>query len=243
MKFLSKLFPSRKNREGDFFVFLRDVTGVKPKDTSYYKLAFKQNANSNEFSENGVPQNNERLEFLGDAILGAVIADYLYQKYPEKDEGFLTSMRSKIVSRSNLNMLAKELGIVEVVKNSLGKYKPSKSVGGDTLEALIGAIYLDRGIIEAQRFVYSRIIKEHIYLDELEQHIISYKGLFIEWAQKERKQFEFTLLNQWGKQHNRTFKMGLMIDDALVATGKGSSKKRAEENAAKIAYLELSISQ
>ena len=133
---------------------------MSPLDLSLYELAFRHSSASRQNS-NSKPQNNERLEFLGDAVLGAVVADYLYQKYPNKDEGFLTSMRSKIVSRSNLNNIAKTLGIKDAVVSNLNKKKPAKSLGGDTLEALIGAIYLDKGILSAQNFIHNKIIFIH----------------------------------------------------------------------------------
>lgn len=242
MNFFLKLFPSRFKREGDFFMFVSEVAGIKPKDFSLYELAFKHSSSSH-LSSKKLPLNNERLEFLGDAILGAVIADYLYHHYPEKDEGFLTSMRSKIVSRNNLNSVSKKLGIHNLVLSKLDNKKPSKSVGGDTLEALIGAIYLDKGIAEAKKFIYTRIINEHVYLEDLEHSIISHKSLFIEWAQKERRDFEFLLLNQWGKQHNMTFEMGLLLDNNIVSRAEGYSKKNAEEQAAEKANELLNISK
>ena len=242
MNFFLKLFPSRFKREGDFFVFITKTIGFKPADIQLYHLAFRHSSASERPSKK-LPQNNERLEFLGDAILGTIVAEYLYQQYPEKDEGFLTSMRSKIVSRTNLNEISRELGIQKLVISNLDKKKPAKSLGGDTLEALIGAIYLDKGMTSAKAFVHKKIIDEHVYLDELEQHVISYKGLLIEWAQKERKQFEFNLVKQWGKQHNMTFEMGLFLDEVLISTGKGSSKKRAEEEAAEKAFSTLEIAK
>ncbi len=242
MNFFLKLFPSRFKREGDFFTFISDLAGVKPNDFSLYELAFRHSS-AKQLPSKKLPLNNERLEFLGDAILGAVIAEYLYYHYPQKDEGFLTSMRSKIVSRNNLNSISKELGIHNLVISKLDNKKPPKSVGGDTLEALIGALYLDKGIDQAKKFIYARIINEHVYLEDLEHSIISHKSLFIEWAQKERKNFEFLLLNQWGKQHNMTFEMGLILDENMVSTGEGYSKKNAEEQAAEKAIELLNISK
>lgn len=239
MNLFSRFFPSRKKRDGEFFAFIKDVTGVKPSNSTLYELAFRHSSASRH--SKGSIENNERLEFLGDAVLGTIIADYLYQRYPEKDEGFLTSMRSKIVSRSNLNCVSKELGIHKLILSKLDKRKPAKSLGGDTLEALIGAIYLDHGLDKTKRFIYSRIIDDHDYLNELEHQIISYKGLFIEWAQKERKSFEFLLSNQWGKQHNMTFEMTLILEAKTIVTGQGYSKKQAEEDAAEKAFNILNI--
>ena len=240
MTFVLRLFSFRKKREGNLRAFLKDRLNVKAKDLNLYSLAFRHSSASQQLGKKNV-QNNERLEFLGDAILGAVVADYLYQEYPGKDEGFLTSMRSKIVSRKNLNIVADKLGITGLVISKLDKKKPAKSVGGDTLEALIGAIYLDLGIKSCHLFIQQNILKTASGLESLENHIISYKGLLIEWAQKERKQFEFNLIDQWGKQHNMTFEMGLKIDDVLISKGKGASKKRAEEEASRKAFSILKI--
>lgn len=240
MSFISRIFSFRAKREGDIHAFLKQDLGVRPNNVHLYELALRHSSASKKHGKKHV-QNNERLEFLGDAILGAVIADYLYLNYPTKNEGFLTSMRSKIVSRSNLNNVATKLNITPLVISKLDKRKPAKSVGGDALEALIGAIYLDQGVKKAKSFIHSKILEGLVEMEKLENTIISYKGLIIEWAQKERKSFNFSLVNQWGKQHNMTFEMALMIDDLMVSKGKGSSKKRAEEEAAKKAFSLLNI--
>ena len=240
MSFLKRFFPFRTKREGDIRVFLKKELNIRPANLGLYELALRHSSASRKQGKKNV-QNNERLEFLGDAILGAVIADYLYQEYPGKNEGFLTSMRSKIVSRSHLNNVANRLNITPLVISKLDKRKPAKSLGGDALEALIGAIYLDQGVKKAKSFIHSKILDDLVEMEELENTIISYKGLIIEWAQKERKTFSFSLINQWGKQHNMTFEMGLHIDDSLVSKGKGTSKKRAEEDAAKKAFTVLDI--
>ena len=236
MQFLLRFFSSRSKREDEFLITIKQIVGTKPKDHSLYRLALRHSS-SNKSKKNA--RNNERLEFLGDAILGAVVADHLYQTYPHKDEGFLTSMRSKIVSRSNLNTIGKKLGLEPLIISKLDKRKPAKSICGDALEALIGAVYLDQGLGNTMRFIQERVLLANLDLESLESHIISYKGQFIEWAQKERKQFEFTLLDSWGVQHNKTFKMGLYLNNELIATGRGSSKKMAEEDAAEKAFKSL----
>ena len=238
MRFFLKLFPSRTQHDGNFASTLKIILGFTPKKLHLYRLAFKHRSSE----PNATSSNNERLEFLGDAILSAIVADHLYQQYPEEDEGFLTSMRAKIVSRKNLNDIAKTLGLQEHIDCRLSNHKNAKSIGGDTLEALLGAIYLDQGIIMVKRFVLTRILHEEGCLDNLEQHIISYKGLVIEWAQKERKSIEFVLLEHWGRQHNKTFRMGIKIDEELLTSGRGTSKKRAEEEAARKAYENLMLS-
>ena len=239
MNFLLKFFPSVKKKEGEFLTFIKRVTSINPHNISLYELAFQHGSSSR--NRKNTIENNERLEFLGDAILGAVVAEYLYKKYPDKDEGFLTSMRSKIVSRNNLNCVSKELGIYNLAIRKLDKKKPAKSIGGDTLEALIGAIYLDCGLEKTKFFIFSKIIENHDYVTNLEQHIISHKGLFIEWAQKERRSFDFKLTNQWGQQHDMTFEMALIMDESIVSVGHGFSKKTAEEAAAEKAFAALNI--
>lgn len=238
MKFLSRLFPSLNKHEGEFLVKISAIIGLKPIQSELYKLALRHSS-ATKFSKHNTPLNNQRLEFLGDAILGAIIAQYLYNKYPDANEGFLTAMRSKLVSRKNLNKIAEEIGLNALVISKLDKRKPAKSVGGDALEALIGAIYIDLGFTKCKTFVNTKIINKNITLDALETHVISYKGVFIEWAQKEKIDYAFSLKEQWGKQHSMMFKMQLTINGTKQFEGVGSSKKRAEEDAAKKAYTEL----
>jgi ribonuclease-3 len=237
MNFFLRWFPSINKQEGHFFTSIRNIIGYKPKDPLLYQLAFRHSSASKK--ESRIPRNNQRLEFLGDAILSAVIADYLYNRYPDQDEGYLTSMRSKIVSRNNLNHIAEKIGLHRLIVSKLDKRKPAKSLGGDTLEALIGAIYLDKGMTEARSFIVRTILEGSMPVGQLEAHVISYKGRLIEWAQKERKRFEYKLLEERGKQHNMIFVMGLYIDDELVEKGEGASKKIAEEQASKEAFLKL----
>jgi ribonuclease-3 len=239
MSFLARLFPSRLLNGERFAAELKPLLGYRPKNTELYKLAFRHSSASKKTAK--TDKNNERLEFLGDAILSAVIADYLYRHYPNKSEGFLTSMRSKVVSRTNLNAVAEELSLQNFIVSKINNHKRAKSLGGDALEALIGAIYLDKGIKYAANFIHMHVLSEKRAFDQMENHVISYKGLLIEWAQKQRKQIEFTLLDDWGKQHNKTFKMGLKLNDQLISTGRGKSKKVAEEEASKKAFEQLNI--
>jgi ribonuclease-3 len=239
MSFFTRLFFSRLVNGERFAGNLKALLGFRPKKPELYKLAFIHSSASKTSSK--TDKNNERLEFLGDAILSAVVADYLYKHYPQKSEGFLTSMRSKVVSRSNLNKIAENLKLNNFIISKLNNNKRAKSLGGDTLEALIGAIYLDRGIRHAALFIHQHVLSEKRIFEHLEKHVISYKGFLIEWAQKERNKVEFSLLNDWGKQHNKTFKMGLIMNDELIATGRGTSKKLAEEDAAKKACNQLNL--
>ncbi len=239
MTLLARLFSSRLFSGERFADELKPLLGYRPKNLELYKLAFRHSSASKKSVK--TDKNNERLEFLGDAILSAVVADYLYKHYPNKSEGFLTSMRSKVVSRTNLNDIAEELSLHGFIVSKLNNQKRAKSLGGDALEALIGAIYLDRGIDYAANFIHQHVLAEKRAFDQMENQVISYKGLLIEWAQKQRKPIEFTLLDEWGKQHNKTFKMGLKLNNELFSTGRGKSKKIAEEEASKRAFDQLNI--
>lgn len=239
MSFLARLFSSRLVNGEKFAAELKPMLGYRPKRLDLFKLAFRHSSASKKAAK--TDKNNERLEFLGDAILSAVIADHLYNHYPNKSEGFLTSMRSKVVSRSNLNSVAAELSLNDFIVCKLKSKNKAKSLGGDALEALIGAIYLDKGYDHAARFIHRHILSEKRAFDQIEKQIISYKGLLIEWAQKQRIQLEFILLDEWGKQHNKTFKIGLKVNNELVSTGRGKSKKVAEEEASKKASSQLNV--
>lgn len=237
MRFFFRLFSSRSKQEDQGLTNeIKKLTDLSPNDLDLYKLAFRH---SSADKHKKISRNNERLEFLGDAILSAVVADYLYKSYPDKNEGFLTSMRSKIVSRNNLNEIANNLQLDNLIVSNLDKRKKAKSISGDALEALIGAIYLDLGIDCASDFIRNKILKEKLSISELENQVISYKSKFIEWAQKERKNFEFILIDSWGLDHNKTFEMGITIDNTLISKGQGASKKIAEEAASYAAFQQI----
>lgn len=218
---------------------LKSITGVTPNNLKIYELALRHSSYNRKETKN--PYDNQRLEFLGDAILGAVVADYLYQKFPDKDEGFLTNLRSKIVSRKSLNRVAVNLRIHKYLKKKLDKNKPAHSIYGDAFEALIGALYLDRDIDFARQFIVKKVIEEYWGDSKLEDHIISYKSALIEWAQKEKIDYSFDVIKEWGQKHALNFEVGVVFDNEQIASGKGTSKKRAEETAAKIAYDKLNI--
>jgi ribonuclease-3 len=177
------------------------------------------------------------LEFLGDAILGAVIAEMVYAKFPDKDEGFLTQMRTKMVSRKNLDTLALKLGLDDLLVAKIDKTKASDHIYGNALEALIGAIYLDLGLKKTTAFIENHFIND---LESLLKTVVSYKSELYEWAQYQRIKIEYRLLNEIGAQHNITFVMGAYLNGELKAEGQGSSKKKAAEKAAKNLYYLIS---
>ncbi|MEY2963474.1 MAG: ribonuclease [Bacteroidota bacterium] len=214
---------------------IRGIIGYWPKDLSLYKLALRHSS-AYPFRKKKGERNNERLEFLGDAVIDLVVAEALFYQFPKEDEGFLTKMRSKIVSRNNLNRVADELGLPNLLVANL-KGSHGESIYGDALEAIVGACYIDQGTKRTQYFVMERIVKPFLESDELMTTTHNYKSEVIEYFQGEKISFRFEELERKGAQHNSTFIMGLYVGDQLVARGEGTSKKKGEEEAAK-AYFE-----
>ena len=238
MTLFHRLFVARQLSEGRFYRSIKNITGVSPKNKHLYDVAFMH---SSAIRGKKNVANNQRLEFLGDAILGAVVAQYLYEKFPEENEGFLTTLRSKIVSRKSLNAIAKKIGLPKLLKKKLDRHKKAHSIYGDAFEALIGALYLDRGLEKTKNFILNKIIDTYWSDDTLQDHVISHKSTLIEWAQKVKKPFAFKIVDQWGEMHDRNFKINVLIGDEIIAEGIGTSKKRAEELASKKACEKLDI--
>ncbi|MBL0046632.1 MAG: ribonuclease III [Bacteroidetes bacterium] len=191
--------------------------------------------------KSGVSNSNERLEFLGDAVLGSVVAHFLFTKFPFRDEGFLTKMRSRIVSRQNINKLAVKMGVESFIMKVNDARPGFKSMNGDALEAFIGAVYLDKGYKVAQDFVLNRIVKIHVDLEALEHTDTDYKSKMIEWSQKEKKPIRFELVGEEGKGHEKFYTVNLCIEGEVAGTGKGFSKKIAEQMASENVCSTLGI--
>ena len=220
---------------------LRNILGFYPTNISLYKLAFRHSSAA-QIIKKGIKDSNERLEFLGDSVIGTVVADYLFKKFPFKDEGFLTKMRSKMVSRQQHNQLAVKLGLNTFIEANNDRFgsKPS-SINGDAYEALIGAIYLDKGYKFAQQFILTRIVNVFIDMDEVETKEVDFKSKFIEWAQKEKKDFRFETLNDGAASIDKLFLLQLLLDNEVMGTAQHFSKKRAEQLVAEIACTALGI--
>lgn len=220
---------------------LRNILGFYPGNIALYKLAFRHSSAATLIKE-GVKDSNERLEFLGDSVIGTVVADYLFKKFPFKDEGFLTKMRSKMVSRSQHNKIALKLGLNNLIEANNDRFgtKPS-SINGDAYEALIGAMYLDKGFSFTQEFILKRIINVHIDMEEVETKEVDFKSKFIEWAQKERKEFRFETLIDGTTVPDKQFVLQLLVDNEVVGTAQHLSKKRAEQMIAEQACSLLAI--
>jgi len=233
---LRKLFfPSRRDK---FRLELKEALGFDPDNLSIYSEAFTHRS-MNAMDADGNPKNYERLEFLGDAMLGFVIASYLYTEVPNGDEGYLTKMRSKVVSREHLNKLGEDLGLIKFLKSHIPSNQCSSDIHGNMLEALIGAIYLDRGYTYCEHFIQKRVIRPYVDISRLEGKVISYKSLFIEYCQKNKQDFHFEVFEDNGKERNTYFAVRLHLDDEVVARARGTSKKKAEEQAAKRAYFKF----
>ncbi len=238
MIFPKNIFNSHPKEDGDFFLGIQHILGFKPKDLKIYKKAFLHRS-ANRRDNDGNPMNYERLEFLGDAMLGTIISHYLYKEVPLGDEGYLTKMRSKIVSREHLNELGKDLNLIQFVESRIPKSHFGDNIHGNVFEALVGAIYLDRGYEYCEKFIRLRVIDPYVDIEQLEGKVISYKSLVIEWCQKQKKHFNFDVYEDTGKDLLKHFAVKLSIEDNVVAKARATSKKKAEERASKRAYFAL----
>jgi ribonuclease-3 len=185
----------------------------------------------------GIAINYERLEFVGDAMLSAVVASHLFNEVPEGDEGYLTKMRSKIVSREHLNELGKELKLIKLVESRIPKDNFGDNIHGNLFEALVGAIYLDKGYPFCEKFIFDKVIIPHVDIQRLEGKVISYKSLLIEWCQKEKKTFDYHVYEDTGNDQLRHFSVKLSINDKIISKARATSKKKAEEKASKRAFF------
>nr|WP_299071927.1 ribonuclease III [uncultured Allomuricauda sp.] len=238
MKFSTKIFNSPPKMDGDFFLGIKRILGFKPKDIEIYKKAFLHRS-VNKRDADGNPMNYERLEFLGDAMLGTIISKHLYSEVPEGDEGYLTKMRSKIVSRKHLNELGKDLDLLRFVESRIPKSHFGENIHGNVFEALVGAIYLDKGYPYCEKFINDRVIDPYVDIEQLEGRVISYKSLVIEWCQKQKKTFNYSVYEDTGKDELKHFAVKLTIADKMMAKARATSKKKAEEKASRRAYFAL----
>jgi ribonuclease-3 len=226
--YLIKLFSGNGKK---FYSFIYSVTGIVPFNLSLYRQALTHKSTVNK-PYRCLSAYNERLEFLGDALLSAIVADVLYAKFPSRDEGFLTKMRSRIVSRSRLNDVALKLELHRFVKAQTHKPLDQTHILGDSLEALIGAVYLDRGYQHCCRFVIRKIINPFIDLEDISKNDINYKSKLIEWGHKQHIAVEFiTDQKERDDQQGIVFVASIVASDLEIGRGEGLSKKEAQQNA------------
>jgi len=221
---------------------LHSILGFYPSNIAVYKLAFSHKSAA-QAEIKGQRMTNERLEFLGDAVLGSVVADMLFRRFPFRDEGFLTEMRSRIVNRESLNMLARKIGVANIVQFDQKNTQLQQVILGNTLEAIVGAVYLDRGYLKCKQFVITKLIAPHYDLDELINSNSNFKSKLIEWGQREGKEVRFEIVSvQKGKLH-KEFTAQVFVSGEAAGTGYGNSKKKAEQDAAFKTCEKLNILQ
>ncbi len=226
-------------RERELYSSLYHIIGFYPHDISYYKLALMHKSVMRR-NDKGKPVNNERLEFLGDAILDATVGHIVYEHFPGKREGFLTNTRSKLVQRSTLNKLANEMGVCNLILSSGRNASHNSYMGGNAFEALVGAIYLDRGYDACMRFMKNRILKEMLNIDKVAYKEVNFKSKLIEWSQKNRVKISFKLLKQQlDKNGNPVFRYAAVLEGVEGCSGEGFSKKESQQLASKLTLEQL----
>ncbi|RYY90459.1 MAG: ribonuclease III [Chitinophagaceae bacterium] len=236
MSFWKSLY---KKKDGDtsFKKQLKGLLGYSPGNVGLYKTALTHRSVKETSDEN-----NERLEYLGDAILSALVAEYLFKRYPYKGEGFLTEMRSKMVNRAQLNDIAIRMGLKKVTLfNKSDASLKTSQIFGNTLEALVGAVYLDLGYKKTVRWVLQRIVQPHMYMDELETRDINQKNRLYGWANKHGKTLEFETIGEKIENGRRLFTVGAVLNGKVIAEGKAFNKKDASQIAAQNAVEKLGI--
>ena len=216
---------------------LNNVLGFSPTKLNLYVTAL-----SHRSVREGADENNERLEFLGDAVISSIVAHYLFMRYPYKDEGFLTEMRSKMVNRNQLNDIALKIGLKKItLYNQLDQSLKVSQIFGNTLEALAGAVFLDKGYLVTQKWVTERIITPHLFMQDLENLDINQKNKLYGWANKNGKILEFETLHESIENGRRLFTIGAIIDGVLIAEAKAFNKKDASQVAAQLAMEKLNL--
>lgn len=214
---------------------LRNILGFKPKYLPYYILAITHRSQNEK-----IASNNERLEFLGDAYIGAIIGEYLFKKYPNKDEGFLTEMRSKIVSRVALNEIARRMGLEKILRyNQSDRMLRRSQIFGNALEALVGAIYLDVGFERTRKFILKRMLATYIDIEMLENTDFNFKNKLYTWAQKQDSSLEFEKVSESIEAGRKVFTVALKVNGETFVTATGYSKKQAEQLSAQAALEKL----
>ncbi len=239
MRIFNRIGRKRASQENNLSEVIRNIFGYSPKNVAIYELAFRHKSVAT-LTQNGFKHSNERLEYLGDAVLGSVVADFLFKKFPFKGEGFLTEMRSRIVSRSNLNLLSRKLGLDKLVQASKESGINGTSILGDAFEAFIGAVYLDKGYEFTRELIVQHIIQTHLDIEDLMVREINFKSKIIEWAQKEKKVINYQVVDEKEKsKKGKLYTIELLIEGHVAGFGQDYSIKRAEQHASRQAWEQL----
>ncbi len=226
------------SKDKEFAKRLKQLTGFTPANLAIFKLAFSHKSTSSEKAY--AIQNNERLEFLGDAVLGTIVAEYLFKKYPNSDEGFLTKMRSKIVKRNSLNKIGDKMGL-DVLLSEYNPTRLSRSMLGNAVEALVGAVYLEKGYVGTKDFIVNKILRGYVDVHELESFDDNYKSQLLEWCQKNGQTISYKLLARYKFEKRDRFKVAVMVNGQRLATADDFNKKSAEQTASEKAMMALGI--
>jgi ribonuclease-3 len=231
---------SKPNRKEDkkLITAIKTIAGFAPSNLAIYRLATLHSSKAKDID--GFRESNERLEYLGDAILGAAVADYLFKKYPFKDEGFLTEIRSRIVNRESLNKLAHKIGIASIVQYDNRNTQLQKVILGNTLEALVGAVYLDKGYLRCKKFVIDKLIQPYFDLEVVVNSESNHKSKVIEWAQRNATEIKFEI-TEAKRGRSREFSAEVTLGGQVYGHGFGLTKKKAEQDAAEKTCVMLSI--
>ena len=217
--------PKGKTKQDEKLIrAIQNIAGFTPSNLELYRLATLHSSIAKE-NGGGFKESNERLEYLGDAILGAAVADYLFKKFPFRSEGFLTEMRSRIVNRETLNLLARKIGVGNIVPYDQKNTHLQQVILGNTLEAIVGAIYLDKGYLRTKKFVVDKLIAPNYDLNELVNSNTNYKSKIIEWAQREGKEVRFEILHVSKNKNQKEFTAQVLVDNEAKGTGYGNNKK------------------
>ena len=239
MNFLGHFLKSSAKEDVMFFSRLRKITSLKAYNKDIYHTAFTHRS-KNLKDNDGHLINFERLEFLGDSILSIVVSSFLYEKFPFAKEGTLTKYRAKIVSRENLNQIGQKIGLIGFLDQK-SKVNFGKNIHGNLLEALVGAVFIDRGYKICSEFVMKKILGEHVEIDQLQHTVLSYKGFLIEWGQKTKKSIKFKTNTDNGLDPEYNYTTKVYLDEKKIVKARGDSKKRSEEKAAKRAFHAMNI--
>lgn len=226
-----KILKSKSAADTKLIAAIRNIAGFTPSNLELYKLA-TLHSSIGKANNNGLKDSNERLEYLGDAILGAAVADYLFKKFPYKDEGFLTEIRSRIVNREALNLLARKIGVGTIVQFDSKNAHLQQVILGNTLEAIVGAVYLDKGYLRCKKFVIDKLIAPYYDIEEVVNSNSNHKSRLIEWSQREGKNVRFEIVEVKKAKNRKEFTAQVMLDNEAKGMGYGNNKKKAEQDAA-----------
>ncbi len=238
IRFIFKIYNYHFSKDKNFTRKLKPLLGFTPANLKIFKLAFSHKSTTSEKAY--AMQNNERLEYLGDAVLGTIVAEYLFKKYPGKNEGFLTKMRSKIVKRKALNKIGDKMGL-DMLLSEYNQTRLSRSMLGNAVEALVGAVYIERGYRGTRDFVIQKVLRNYVDVHELEKVDDNYKSQLLEWCQKNGQTVSYKLLARYKFEKRDRFKVAVVINGQKMATADDFNKKSAEQTASEKAMHALGI--